>query len=250
MEKREQWGWPFLQELALASGKFPALSFLILTWLFIYGWLSDDEYQVCVECFSKVVGSCTDCRLPVCQKCTAIHAASTICDQLQKLPDLEVRDLVEFTAPLRLYNAFISSRRIRRDLSCLMDHNPDEVNPSLPHFTTLWHLNGFFKEKGDSISWQKAKAIAHSWSKTRSDETSAYEDVLRCVGVVRTNALDLFCGKGRVVFPFFSFLSHSCINNAVHVIDKDKNMRYNTCHSWLHTLCNQTIMRSPYLVAF
>ena len=52
------------------------------------------------------------------------------------------------------------------------------------------------------------------------------EEVLRCVGVLRTNALNLFSGRGRAMYPFFSFLSHSCLNNALHLIDKDKTMRY------------------------
>ena len=44
-------------------------------------------------------------------------------------------------------------------------------------------------------------------------------EIQRCIGVLRTNCLDYDNKKGRILYPFFSFLSHSCVNNAKHVMD-------------------------------
>ena len=79
-----------------------------------------------MECIARATGSCADCRLPLCQTCR--HVASDICGQVRKLGGSEVRDLVEFTAPLKLYNALRSCPNVREDLSQLMDHNSDEVS--------------------------------------------------------------------------------------------------------------------------
>ena len=47
------------------------------------------------------------------------------------------------------------------------------------------------------------------------------EKILRSIGLLRTNALDGAFGKGRIFLPTFSFLSHSCLNNAKHVLSAD-----------------------------
>ena len=44
-------------------------------------------------------------------------------------------------------------------------------------------------------------------------------EIQRCIGLLRTNCLDYDNKKGRILYPFFSFLSHSCVNNAKHVMD-------------------------------
>ena len=52
--------------------------------------------------------------------------------------------------------------------------------------------------------------------------------IQRCIGLLRTNCLDFDSRKGRIFYPFFSFLSHSCVNNAKHVENpksSDKKIR-------------------------
>ena len=44
-------------------------------------------------------------------------------------------------------------------------------------------------------------------------------EIQRCIGLLRTNCLDYDNKKGRILYPVFSFLSHSCVNNAKHVMD-------------------------------
>ena len=41
----------------------------------------------------------------------------------------------------------------------------------------------------------------------------------RSIGLLRINALESEGGRGRIFFPTFSFLSHSCTNNARHVVE-------------------------------
>ena len=53
---------------------------------------------------------------------------------------------------------------------------------------------------------------------TYSSREQLTTDIDRCVGLLRTNALDGTGGKGRILLPTFSFLSHSCVNNAKHVL--------------------------------
>ena len=45
-------------------------------------------------------------------------------------------------------------------------------------------------------------------------DPDAKKDFLRCIGLLKTNALEVQMGKARALFPTFSFLSHSCLNNA------------------------------------
>ena len=42
-----------------------------------------------------------------------------------------------------------------------------------------------------------------------------------CLGLLRINAMGVGSGRGRALFPVFSFLSHSCTNNCRHVSEYD-----------------------------
>ena len=69
----------------------------------------------------------------------------------------------------------------------------------------------------------------------RSEDTEKSKDleaiqleVQRCIGLLRTNCLNFDNKKGRIFYPLFSFLSHSCLNNAKHVVNPksvDKKIR-------------------------
>ena len=61
------------------------------------------------------------------------------------------------------------------------------------------------------------------------DSDSIQLKIQRCIGLLRTNCLDFDNKKGRILYPLFSFLSHSCLNNAKHVMNPksvDKKIRY------------------------
>ena len=49
-------------------------------------------------------------------------------------------------------------------------------------------------------------------------------EVLRAFGLLRTNALYHPHSKGIVLYPTFSFLSHSCISNASYAVNKDDSL--------------------------
>ena len=60
------------------------------------------------------------------------------------------------------------------------------------------------------------------------DVESIQLEVQRCIGLLRTNCLNFDNKKGRIFYPLFSFLSHSCLNNAKHVMNPksvDKKIR-------------------------
>ena len=47
--------------------------------------------------------------------------------------------------------------------------------------------------------------------------------VERAIGVLHVNAIDNGRQTGRVLFPKFSLLSHSCVNNSRHVMVPDES---------------------------
>ena len=45
-----------------------------------------------------------------------------------------------------------------------------------------------------------------------------------CLGLLCINAMGVGNGRGRALFPVFSFLSHSCANNCRHVSEYDADV--------------------------
>ena len=66
------------------------------------------------------------------------------------------------------------------------------------------------REKGDEDA-RKAQILSDLIA---AGDPDAKKDFLRCIGLLKTNALEVQMGKARALFPTFSFLSHSCLNNA------------------------------------
>ena len=65
-------------------------------------------------------------------------------------------------------------------------------------------------------------------TRNQQDLDSIQHKVQRCIGLLRTNCLNFDNKKGRIFYPLFSFLSHSCLNNAKHVMNPksvDKKIR-------------------------
>ena len=77
-------------------------------------------------------------------------------------------------------------------------------------------------EENGEIDEDSRKAQILSDFILHNDEEEGYakKDFLRCIGLLKTNALEVEMGKARALFPMFSFLSHSCLNNARHVTEK------------------------------
>ena len=71
----------------------------------------------------------------MCTDCNATHSSGSgeLCRQYEKVKKVggvveEVQDLIEFTAPLKLFLASREQSQVRQDLKLMMDHNEIEVS--------------------------------------------------------------------------------------------------------------------------
>ena len=99
--------------------------------------------------------------------------------------------MIEALTPLRLWQAQLDDRDLAARLDLLMDHKR------------------FFSTEDEKCA-ENLVSI--------TDKREYKKDFLRCIGLLNTNAIEVHKGQGRAIFPTFSFLSHSCINNARHII--------------------------------
>ena len=161
----------------------------------------------CLSCLRSTRDEHAECKMPLCQGCQ--HEANECKVYQQFVNDDRVSrdELSEFSAPLRL---FFVAKAAGRNLELLMDHNAEEEG---------------------SDGWKRVGLVAKVFAENllvTSDQSST-EDIekllMRCVGLLRTNALGLELGNGRIMFPFFSFLSHSCVHNCVHFVGKDRSIK-------------------------
>ena len=81
-------------------------------------------------------------------------------------------------------------------------------------------LMDHLEENGEIDEDSRKAQILSDFVLHDEEEGYAKKDFLRCIGLLKTNALEVEMGKARALFPMFSFLSHSCLNNARHVTEK------------------------------
>ena len=81
-------------------------------------------------------------------------------------------------------------------------------------------LMDHLEENGEIDEDSRKAQILSDFILHDDEEGYAKKDFLRCIGLLKTNALEVEMGKARALFPMFSFLSHSCLNNARHVTEK------------------------------
>ena len=92
--------------------------------------------------------------------------------------------------------AQLDDRDLALRLDLLMDHNEDRLD----------------KTEDEKISQALDQIIGNEDYKFK-----------RFIGLLKTNAVQVNKGQARALFPTFSFLSHSCITNARHVIEAQNN---------------------------
>ena len=63
------------------------------------------------------------------------------------------------------------------------------------------------------------KSVLEEEEKNKRLRDAIELEIQRCIGLLRTNCLNFDNRKGRIFYPLFSFLSHSCMNNAKHVMN-------------------------------
>lgn len=164
---------------------------------------------ICIRCLNTNTGQiCPACTLPVCpdSHCQTAHAEE--CQWFHRFADEETSVKLASVAPLRLMSKMKSDKILQARLDLLMDHNDERLK--------------------ENAADQEHRELSLKMAAKGDDSTL----MSRSVGLLRINALESDGGKGRILFPTFSFLSHSCTNNARHVIQatgNSFNIKYDTC---------------------
>jgi hypothetical protein len=147
----------------------------------------------CCQCCQQI--SSTSLQKCICDLDVCCSHSELECRMLQRsskfFEDESIK--LKILTPLRLYLAQMEDRDLASRIDMLMDHNEDSHD-----------------KEGDS---EKADILCDI-----IDDKEAKTDLMRCIGLLKTNALEVCKGRGRAIFPLFSFLSHSCVNNAKHIL--------------------------------
>ena len=92
----------------------------------------------------------------------------------------------------------------------------------------LIYCNTYIINTKTYLSLQDTPQSNHHSNTSEENLKSVEKEIQRCIGLLRINCLDFNSKKGRILFPLFSFISHSCVNNAKHVMypkTKEKKIR-------------------------
>lgn len=157
----------------------------------------DESFNtICVQCFAISYFKCK-CGLNLCRVHLSSHGQQTLeCGVLEKSAYFDYKTKIQVLTPLRLWFAQMHDRDLALRCDLLMDHNDDS-----------------FEKEGDLRLVQVlSNIISEDYSR----------DFHRLIGLLKTNAIQVSTnGHARALFPTFSFLSHSCITNARHVIQQE-----------------------------
>jgi len=175
-----------------------------------------ESRPVCLECLGPVDGSvtCIECALPLCGvECQGGPNHRPECKIFSGLEEkVKVEDL---SAPVPLYGCITGIRLLSLKeedeemwgrLGMLMDHD-QERRLEVEYWNIIQStiVDYVLHDLGLSSKYSEA-------------------EVLRAVGLLRTNALYQPHTKGNVLYPTFSFLSHSCVSNASYSVAKDDSL--------------------------
>lgn len=158
---------------------------------------------LCVECLH--VGpteKCSGCHFPLCPQ-DSPHSQVHSWEECKLLARMNMKaDIAyECLTPLRLLLALRNDRDLCARVDLLMDHRADSRDPE--------------------ADIRVAETLAYMMG-----EPGEIAEPLRAIGLLKTNALDAAKGKGRALYPLFSFASHSCLNNSKHVTENDIGGRH------------------------
>ena len=119
-------------------------------------------------------------------------------------------------------NTFTSGYIIGNTYYDMLTH-PVPTHISMEYVCFIVHFYSTKDEEieDESISGTICKLLSEDFPQISPNELN--QQILRCIGLLRTNSLDGLDGKGRILLPTCSFLSHSCVNNAKHVLAHDGN---------------------------
>ena len=158
--------------------------------------------DVCIVCIRKdeLRSQCHRCGLPICDKCKD-HEKE--CEEIERfsggrnLADIPREILLSCLVPLRLRKAMERNKKVSDEVRLLCDH-PEARFTDGPH---------------------RDRCLSAARAMTAIDG----EEISRLFGLLRVNSVDVGVGLGRALFPTFSLLSHSCVNNCKHVMSRCGN---------------------------
>lgn len=158
----------------------------------------DESFNtICVQCFAISYFKCK-CGLNLCRIHLTSHEKTLECGILEQSDYFDYKTKIQALTPLRLWLAKLHDRDLALRCDLLMDHNEDS----------------FEKEQDCRLVDVLSSILSKDYAK----------DFHQIIGLLKTNAIQVFNnGHGRALFPTFSFLSHSCITNARHVIQQEGN---------------------------
>ncbi len=156
---------------------------------------------VCTKCLGKKQDhsnlelSLCCCGLPICDVCLFEEHDEDECNFVKGL-DLEADQKTSLLSVIRLCFAQHADRDLASRLDLLMDHNEESNTPK----EDLATASKLASENGGQF---------------------VFAEVMRSIGLLNTNAIELKDSGGHALFPTFSFISHSCCNNARPVTSYD-----------------------------
>ena len=157
--------------------------------------------ELCPQCLKLTDEKCERCNCNLCSDASCIeNHLKCDCLFLRNCKNDKSLLLLSSVTPLRLHLASQRDSNLLNSLNLLMDHEDDRQIHDPDHMSRSQDVVSNF---GQSESFNKS--------------------VARCIGLLHVNALNIDNRAGRALFPTFSFLSHSCCNNAKHVVKRVKN---------------------------
>jgi len=175
-----------------------------------------ESRAVCLECLGPVDGStlCSHCNLPLCSDaCRDGPNHQPECQVFAKLTSKV--SIEQFTGPEPLYGCITGIRLLN-----LKETQPETWN-------RLDMLMDHDKERRTELEyWNiiQSSIVDYVLEDLHLSSTYSEAEVLRAVGLLRTNALYQPHTKGNVLYTTFSFLSHCCTSNANYTVAKDDSL--------------------------
>ena len=161
------------------------------------------DLPVCIQCLEsevKNIKKCEKCQITFCSECLTIadQFHNEECSIFKKFINIPWKNKIDIVTPLRLYLAMKSDDNLFNQVSMLMDHE--------------------LERKKDKQHWEQSQQLIKLVVKTLNLNQDNQELFSRCIGYLHVNSLSTENLLGRILFPTFSILSHSCRNNAKHVL--------------------------------
>lgn len=189
----------------VASRNIPAGQLILKDEALAEGPKEISRENLCLVCLDTTDLACSKCNMPMCKQCKNHDLHFSECEQLLvKCVQAPLPLKYSCVTPFRLWKRLLETPVLRRRADLLMDH-ADERR----------------RVERIVVMEEQIMRMCKSCEIFRDDEEEKL--FLRCVGLLQVNCVTAGGDRGRAMFPTMSFLSHSCANNARHIISKEGN---------------------------